>query len=293
LTPERNSPCPCGSGRKYKKCCAVVSSVKPDHIDTNRLIAYKGQVGRQRERFCEAYAIQKRAGIAALEEKLAENLAINEKVASCAKGCSQCCRLFVSASLQECEVIVHYLYSRDDILAHFLKSFDTWKDRITRITRCFRIINDLFQLITAGKATIEDRQRFDDECGIYAKANIPCPFLKADACSIYEVRPYVCAGVVSVSPAEWCSVNNPRHHEALYLKASLESYGRPPYFSMPPTSEVIASMPSLVYNILHDGYDMLATVPGLEELKARVLDDSEIQATLKNSWHHVGASDSA
>ena len=22
-TPERNDPCPCGSGRKYKKCCAL------------------------------------------------------------------------------------------------------------------------------------------------------------------------------------------------------------------------------------------------------------------------------
>ena len=22
-TPERNDPCPCGSGKKYKKCCAL------------------------------------------------------------------------------------------------------------------------------------------------------------------------------------------------------------------------------------------------------------------------------
>ncbi len=22
-TPERNAPCPCGSGKKYKKCCAL------------------------------------------------------------------------------------------------------------------------------------------------------------------------------------------------------------------------------------------------------------------------------
>jgi uncharacterized protein YchJ len=23
ITPERNSPCACGSGKKYKKCCAI------------------------------------------------------------------------------------------------------------------------------------------------------------------------------------------------------------------------------------------------------------------------------
>jgi len=284
LTPERNSHCPCGSGIKYKKCCAVTVCVKPDRIVDNRLIAYKGHVGLQREKFCVAYTAQKRAGISALEEKLRNDLLANGKVASCAKGCSQCCRLFVSASLQECEVIVYYLYAHQDTLSHFLRSFDVWRNRITNIKRCFESINDLYQTITAGKAASDDRLRFEEECGAYAKANIPCPFLKSDACSIYEVRPYVCAGVVSVSPAEWCAASHPRRKEALYLKTSLETDGRPPYFTLPAASEVISSMPSLVYSILHDGYSFLATVPGLEGLKNRVAADPEVQSALGNIY---------
>jgi len=28
-TPDRNDPCPCGSGKKYKKCCGAVIALKP------------------------------------------------------------------------------------------------------------------------------------------------------------------------------------------------------------------------------------------------------------------------
>lgn len=289
MTSERNAPCPCGSGKKYKKCCAVVAdAAKPDNIGINRLIAYKGQVGRQRKQFCVEYSVQKKAGIAALENKLSQDLAANNKTTACARGCSQCCRLFVVASLQECEVIVHYLYNHEEILAHFLRSFDAWKDRIARITRCFKAINDLYQQITTGEVSAENRQRFENECGLYAKANIPCPFLKDDACSIYEVRPYVCAGVVTVSPPEWCSVNHPRHPEAVYLKSSMGPESVPPYLTLPAAREIIASMPSLVFNLLYDGYNLLATVPGLEGLRNEVVGDPEVQAALAGRQYSAG-----
>lgn len=283
MPPERNAPCPCGSGKKYKKCCGTAADVtKPDNISLNRLIAYKGQVGRQREQFCLSYTAQKKAGIAAIEDRLRQNLADNNKTSSCTRGCNHCCRLFVTASLQECEVIVHYLYNHEDALTHFLRSFDTWKNRISRITRRFQAINDLHQKITAGQATAEDQQQFDKECGLYAQADIPCPFLKDNACSVYEVRPYTCASIISVSSAEWCSPDHPRHPEALYLKSSLQTDGRPPYLALPATCEILASMPSLIYDILHDGYALLDTIPGLEGIKSRVWADPEVQAILNN-----------
>ena len=38
MKPERNSPCPCGSGKKYKKCCADKGKA-PSSAEINQLIA--------------------------------------------------------------------------------------------------------------------------------------------------------------------------------------------------------------------------------------------------------------
>jgi len=281
MTPERNSPCPCGSGKKYKKCCGgTVEPKGPDNININRQIAYVGQVGRQREMFCETYAPRKRQGIAAIEERLQQHLATNNLTASCARGCGQCCRLFVTASLQECEIIVHYLYRHNDILDHFLKSYDGWRDRIARIRSCFQQINDLHQKITSREATAAERAQFNDECGRYAQAGNPCPFLKDNACSIYEVRPYVCAALIAVSPSDWCAVNHPRNSEAAYIQGSIKNDGRPQYFTLPAAREVVSSMPSLIYSLLHDGYAFLSTVPGLNNLRDEVERDPEVKSIL-------------
>jgi hypothetical protein len=55
-----------------------------------------------------------------------------------------------------------------------------------------------------------------------------------------------------------------------------------PYFALPASSDVIASMPSLVFDILHGGYSTLATVPGLSKIKNEALADTEVQAVLGN-----------
>ena len=288
MTTERNAPCPCGSGKKHKKCCGITTVRTDDSIEINRLIAYRGQIGRRRKQFCEEYAPKKRAAIVALEAYLQRSLADHAHTSPCSRGCSHCCRLFVAASLQECEIIVNYLYDHEEKLAHFLRTYDTWRSRITRITRCFRQINDLHQKITAREDTAEDRQRFEEECGRYVQADIPCPFLKDSACSIYEVRPYVCAAVVAVSPSEWCAANHPRHAEASYLKSSIQTDDRPAYLTLPAERDVLAPMPSLIYNLLHDGYALLDTVPGLEGIKNAALGDPEVQTILSSRHSFPG-----
>jgi hypothetical protein len=282
LPPERNDPCPCGSGKKYKKCCGAEHISPPDYIGVNRAIAYKGAVGRARRGFCEAYTGLKMTWLADIENRVREDLGAQSKTASCGKGCTHCCKLFVVASLQECEAIVYWLYQHEEVLQHFLKSFDTWKERIFRVERYFRTINDLHQKITSGQGTPEDRKRFDAACVAYALADISCPFIREGACSIYEVRPYVCAGVVATTPRDWCGPLHPRHKEAVYYKVSVKSSGDMPYFALPASSDVIASMPSLVFDILHGGYSTLATVPGLSKIKNEALADNEVQAVLAN-----------
>jgi hypothetical protein len=49
---------------------------------------------------------------------------------TCRKGCFFCCLLHVEATIQECEVIVYYLYQNEDALKSFLKNYPRWRNKI-------------------------------------------------------------------------------------------------------------------------------------------------------------------
>jgi hypothetical protein len=277
MAPERNAPCPCGSGRKYKKCCCAASRTnpQPEPVELNRIIAYQGAVGAARRLFCENYSTQKQTKLASIHSELSRQLLENGYEITCREGCAHCCKLFVVASLEECEAIVNYLYANQDALDHFIASFVAWRSRVSRISGVFRNINDLHQIITSGSATEQDRLRFGEECDAYAAAGIMCPFNTSGSCDIYGVRPYVCARVVAATPPEWCSPGHPRHAEALHFKAPPQK-GEPVYFALSGKSVVFASMPSLVFDLLHDGFGALAGVPGMERLRDEHLRDPEV-----------------
>jgi Fe-S-cluster containining protein len=286
LTPERNAPCPCGSGKKYKKCCganAAPAQNETDWISLNRAIAYSGAIGKKRETFCLEYTTLKQSKLLGMENKLKQEVSASGKAISCSRGCKHCCSLFVVASLQECECIVHYLYRHNNVLVPFLQSFDEWREKILRIERTFRKLNNLHEKITSGTASSEERQLFDDECGVYARQDIPCPFLVDSACSIYEVRPYVCASIVSVSPSDWCSPAHVMNSQAQHFKVTMQMEGDMPYFARPKSNSTFSSMPFLVYRILQEGYSVLSLIPGLENLKSIAENDPEVRAIIENN----------
>ncbi len=279
MTPERNAPCPCGSGRKYKRCCGLSQTqVQPDYA-LQRAIAYKGAIGRAREAFCREYRATKRAILTQLDENFRQDAAQLGQAITCGKGCSACCRLFIVASLQEAEAIVHYLYEHEETLARFLRAFDAWQTRLARAGRPFQLINTLSRKTILGQESAEERDTFNAASDELAARDIPCPFLVDDACSIYEVRPYVCAGVVSLSPPAWCQVGHPQHKEMVYLKSGFHYEKDLPYFVRPAGGLAFANMPTLVHEILTEGYGALASFPGLEGL-AEALRDPEVVATL-------------
>jgi hypothetical protein len=137
--------------------------------------------------------------------------------------------------------------------------------------------------MTAGEASEVEIKQFDAECDRYALQDIPCPFLLDNACSIYQVRPFVCARIVAVTPSEWCRAGHPRQGEAQHLKAQIEFEKDMPYFVPPANECVFSSMPFLVYRLLYEGYDALAAVPGLEKLKEQAYNDPEVQAALREA----------
>jgi uncharacterized protein len=280
MTTERNEPCPCGSGKKYKKCCGVTARPgKEELIETSRAIAYSGAIGWQREQFCLSYTAQKKENIIRLEAKARQEVAAQGKTISCAKGCSSCCTLFIEASLQECEAIVHYLYHHEDALQHFLLNYETWRERVAKIEHSFRKMLELRGKVAATRASREEQQTFETAGAAYRRENLPCPFLKDDVCTIYGVRPYVCAGHVAITPPAWCEPEHPSYGQAECCGLSLRMENDMRYF-IPTVGFALFNLPQMVFQILEQGYSFLSTLPGLEGLKDKVMKEPAVVVKL-------------
>jgi Fe-S-cluster containining protein len=280
--PERNDPCTCGSGKKYKKCCGLKTAVPaPDIMSVNRAVAYKGEIGRRRKSYCEAYAKAKKQGIADVEKQLREGAAETGKTITCRKGCGYCCQVYVFADLQECDAIVHYLYEHEEALQGFLERYPRWKERINSLGRTLPRIEKAQEKVLYGTATDDDRRVFHEGLDTYAAMLNPCPFLKDVACTIYEVRPFVCAGVVSTQPPEYCAPGHPQHPSSMLLKADFQPHNDAPYFVKTKYEINFGCMPELVYQILKYGYSFLSTIGGLEDIRLMAANDPEVKETLR------------
>jgi Fe-S-cluster containining protein len=285
MKPDRNEPCPCGSGKKYKKCCGleqVPAKGPPDYFAINRAVAYRGEIGRRREGFCLAYAQLKTARFVELKDKLKEELAVSGETVTCGRACVHCCSQFVVASFLESECIVHFLYSHNEALEKFVEAYPRWKEGVSKVDPAFQKMNQLGEKIVAGKASQEEKQDFKRECHLYAEQNNPCPFLVEKACSIYPVRPYVCAGYFSVSPPEWCEATHPSNHQAMHIKINLKLGADVPYF-IQPRGNRLSALPEMVYSILEGGYGALATLTGVEGIIDEVLEDPEMRLALRQA----------
>ncbi len=283
MPPERNAPCPCGSGKKYKKCHGRTESPPPDVVKLHQAIAYKGSVGRRRESWCIDYTAYKRAQIAAVENDLKSEAAATGQAVSCHRGCISCCQAYVVASLQECEAIVYYLYHHQDALQGFLNAYQEWRQKISGVQELFNTVYELQHRAVSQPTTDEERMQLCVALTDFMSHKIACPFLADGGCSIYEVRPFVCAGVVATSPAEWCEIEHPRGGEVRLLKAEARFENDKPYFLQLNNNVSYGCMAFMVYTLLKGGYSTLATIPGLEGLKDDVYLDPEVKTALRNA----------
>jgi hypothetical protein len=272
--------CPCGSGLVYRVCCGKKEEREVEAVSRNRAAAYAGEAGRRREAFCRDYTGHKRAAIAETTAGLYQEVKASGKEISCAKGCPWCCYVYVVASLQECEAIVYYLYQHEAVLQHFLRAYKTWRAGIEKIRGTFFEISRLHQKRMSREDTPRDDDSFNSELVKYSTQGLSCPFLKEGACSIYEVRPFVCAGLVSTTCRDWCNPAHRSHQHIGLLKAEVTMDADMPYFANPQGKPALTNMPALVYEIIRYGWEFLYRVPGMECLKAEIADDPEIQGIL-------------
>ncbi len=199
----RNAPCPCGSGKKYKKCCMG----KPKVAFTN----YRGQQAVYGEEAilaaykilseCEAYLSRKNLtverGLEILKELYALYNEFNKHFSpyySCARGCTHCCFTNVLVSKIEAQYVKEFVllnFSKDD-QDRFNKIINQQKDEYLSLAE----IN--FDL---SNKTSQNQDRY------FAK-HLPCPFLSDPGdCLIYSARPVPCRTCNSVSNPEKCRNN--------------------------------------------------------------------------------------
>ena len=280
--PERNAPCPCGSGKKYKKCCGLNRGGPrtQDFVALNRALAYKGELGRRRQAFCEAYSAFKKESLAIVEANLRRGVEEMGKSITCHRGCSHCCEVYVFADLQECENIVHRLYEHEDILKYFLQQYPLWRNRVDRLGTALRRTESAQERVLLGTAAEEERRAFDEGLNAFAALRNPCPFLKDNACLIYDIRPYVCAGVVSTNPPEYCSRQDREQDASMLLKADFQPQNDMPYFVATKAAINFGCAPAMVHQILKYGYGFLSSIDGLEDMRRVAADDPEVRETL-------------
>jgi hypothetical protein len=245
-----------------------------DPIKFNQAIAYKGKIGRLRAQFCIRYIENKRQALKEVERDLGAKVKADKKVITCGCGCALCCYLFVQASLQECEAVVYRLYSQPRATADFLQRFESWCSQVGQIESAFKTI------VALGNKTLapgsSEFEMLNKSSLRYRLKNIACPFLVDNSCSIYDIRPWVCAGVVATTPREWCEPANTNYQKADLHFAEAYLTREQQYFLPVKPGIAQGCFPVRVYELLKNGYGSLALISGLTDLEARVLADPEV-----------------
>ncbi|MDD4924646.1 MAG: YkgJ family cysteine cluster protein [Dehalococcoidales bacterium] len=238
-----------------------------DSFQLNQEIAYLGLVGNLRKEYCIRFIRKKQQFFKELTGQQEETLTANSETLSCYKGCSRCCSLFIGASVQEAEAIVYYLYQNEDKLQRFLETYPVWREKV-------RASGDLFRKPTAGDKSIGD-------LAAYARLKIPCPFLQDDACSIYEVRPFVCAGLIVTTPPEWCDPKHPKHSKRKRYIISDSALADRTFYWKNLEKPVWSFMPIMVYDILEQGMRGIPGISRMGDLLSRYIYDPDVQDVIR------------
>lgn len=281
----RNAPCPCGSGKKYKKCCGFgrrdrVSPIESQsfRMEIFRKIAYSGSIGEQRKKFCEASIGQRKKQIEEtiiLQKQKAKEL--NEEI-QCHKGCYYCCAQHIGGSLQESEIIVYYLYHNEDAFNMFIEQYPAWREAVRINENLFQAIGTAFTRMASSGFNQKHREMSQQLGNLYFAQNIFCPFLNNHECLIYDVRPKVCSALVSTSNPGWCDPSNDNKPELITLDLDIDE---PRYFYGPQDKQVYATIPLLVYEIINGSYFYLSDIPGFEGIERDAFSDKEVSGAIK------------
>jgi Fe-S-cluster containining protein len=117
------------------------------------------------------------------------------KTISCKKGCGACCRQVVPLSPPEAWLVA-------DLVAGMPEP------RRSEVRAAFAAASEVLRTSGVGAAVTarhENAEQMIAAALSYFKLELPCPFLRDDACSIHPYRPSICREYMVTSPAENCA----------------------------------------------------------------------------------------
>ena len=228
---NRNVLCPCGSGKKYKKCCGNVPVVKPavtyvneahEWMDSNILNGRKpdlygflilveheipadeiwNQLRFWTEQYLDSKVNRTRKFHELIDVKINYEAGVDEREGYppcfCHKGCSNCCYQPAACTDEEAQLIYNYC-TDNKINIDF--------EKLERQLRYIEVDSDNNFY---GKTTWDDQPAHDQSC----------VFLDKGICTIWEVRPFVCRVHLAEKTNEYCrsrnGVPNPEAHGIHY-----------------------------------------------------------------------------
>ena len=164
----RNEPCPCGSGKKYKKCC----------IDTNDNSQISTLPDTRAQRAWEVY----------IEiDKICEMYRNQNPNHPCAVGCTECCSQPILVHPEEFSLIQVGINELDDTTLNIIsnKTSSYFEHIDNRIPNFIHLLNYLTK-------TTNWRENVTHIIDELEQINLPCPFLLDNKCVIYDCRPLIC-----------------------------------------------------------------------------------------------------
>jgi Fe-S-cluster containining protein len=137
---------------------------------------------------------------------------------SCRAGCGACCRQPVPISQSEARFIANVVAAMpEERRDHVLRRFAEVQARL-EATGDWQNARE-FQQLGSEAARVEFGLK-------YFHADIPCPFLEDESCSIHQQRPAACREYLVTTPAENCKTPGPENIRMVGLprKPSLVLY---------------------------------------------------------------------
>jgi len=122
---------------------------------------------------------------------------------SCRAGCAACCRQLVVVSPLEALAIERHVRTADRAQRR------RWEEAHARHSRALSRRPSLMRRLQAFRAargylTPQEGDALERE---YWAAQIPCPFLEKERCTIYPARPFACREHFVVTPPELCATD--------------------------------------------------------------------------------------
>ena len=241
-------------------------------------IAYAGRVGKERERWCKDYITLKTKQLGNIETDQVRHASEINKQISCSKGCSYCCSQHIGVSLQDGDAIVYWLHLHQDIRDGFMDRYPAWRESLRRHEAVYQQVNEAVAASIVNPNDPSTIKELTQKAKSYQELNVLCPFLDQEICSIYPVRPFVCATYVVVSPPDQCKASSIKAPEQL---SSVCQPTAPPYFYGSEDALILSSLPLLLYEIIKVGFIYLNDIPGLDGLEKEVFSDPEIQKLMR------------